>query len=109
MGNCELAIAATSDNAVNQSVHDEARKRGIQINVVDQPELCSFIFPSIVDRSPVVIAVSTGGASPVLARLLRARLETFIPAAYGHLAELVAGFRSEVKKRLPDSTSSPQP
>jgi len=100
---CELVIAATNDPDVNKSVYEEARKRNIQVNVVDHPEMCSFIFPSIVDRSPVVVAVSTGGASPVLARILRARLETFIPAGYGKLANLVAGFRNEVKKRLPKS------
>lgn len=101
---CELVIAATDDIAVNQAVHDEASRRKIPVNVVDHPELCSFVFPSIVDRSPVIVAVSTGGASPVLARLLRARLETFIPAGYGRLAKLVAGFRGEVKKRLPKTS-----
>jgi len=104
MDNCELVIAATNDNTVNQDVYHEAKRRNIQVNVVDHPELCSFIFPSIVDRSPVVVAVSTGGTSPVLARILRARLETYIPAKYGRLASMVAGFRNEIKKRLPDST-----
>jgi len=100
---CELVIAATNDPVINKSVYEEATRRNIQINVVDHPELCSFIFPSIIDRSPVVVAVSTSGASPVLARLLRARLETYIPASYGRLADMMAGFRNEVKKRLPKS------
>ena len=78
---CKLVIAATADSAVNMAVFMAASKRHLPVNVVDQPELCSFIFPSIVDRSPLVIAVSSGGASPVHARLLRARLETFIPSA----------------------------
>jgi len=73
------------------------------VNVVDQPHLCSFIMPSIVDRSPIQIAISTGGASPVLARLLRTRLESYIPAAYGKLAELVSGFRTQVIDKFPDS------
>ncbi len=92
-----LVFAATDDPAVNRQVSEAARSRGIPVNVVDQPELCSFIMPSIIDRSPVVAAVSTGGASPVLARLIRARLEALIPAGYGRLARLVAEFRDQVK------------
>jgi len=95
-----LVFAATNDKAVNTQVSSVAQVSNIPVNVVDQPDLCSFIMPSIVDRSPVQIAVSTGGASPVLARLLRARLESLIPAAYGQLAAFVAGFRTQVKQRL---------
>ena len=95
-----VVVAATSDAAVNRQVSELARQRHIPVNVVDQPALCSFIFPSIIDRSPVVVAISTGGASPVLARLLRARLETLIPAGYGRLAELLADFRERVRKRF---------
>ena len=69
-----LAIAATDDRSVNQRVARLAGERGIPVNVVDQPRACSFIMPSIIDRSPVVIAVSTSSASPVLARLLRVPL-----------------------------------
>ncbi len=92
-----LAIAATDDEAVNRQVAETARAAGIPVNVADQPELCSFIMPSIIDRSPVIAAVSTGGASPVLARLIRARLESLIPAGYGRLAEIAARFRDQVK------------
>jgi uroporphyrin-III C-methyltransferase/precorrin-2 dehydrogenase/sirohydrochlorin ferrochelatase len=95
-----LVIAATDDAAVNQRVSIATQKRGVPVNVVDQPKLCTFIMPSIVDRSPVLIAVSSSGASPVLARLLRARLETFVPAAYGRLAALVEKFRTQVKVRF---------
>jgi uroporphyrin-III C-methyltransferase/precorrin-2 dehydrogenase/sirohydrochlorin ferrochelatase len=98
---CRLVIAATNNKVVNQQVSALAHAQGIQVNVVDQPELCSFIMPSIINRDPVQIAVSTGGASPVLARLLRARLETLIPATYGRLAGFVASFRDQVKQRLP--------
>lgn len=97
---CRLAMAATNDKAVNEQVSVLAQQQGIPVNVADQPQLCSFIMPSIIDRSPVQIAVSTGGASPVLARLLRARLETLIPAAYGQLADFVARFREKVKQQL---------
>ncbi|MEE9422832.1 MAG: siroheme synthase CysG [Gammaproteobacteria bacterium] len=94
-----LIIAGTNDHAVNQRVSALAHERNIPVNVVDQPELCSFIMPSVIDRSPVQVAVSTGGASPVLARLLRARLESYVPAAYGRLAKLVESFRDQVKAR----------
>jgi uroporphyrin-III C-methyltransferase/precorrin-2 dehydrogenase/sirohydrochlorin ferrochelatase len=99
--NCVLVVAATADADVNRRVSELARQRNIPVNVVDRPDLCTFIFPSIIERGPVTIAVSTGGAAPVLARLLRARLETLIPTGYGRLAELAAGFRAAVKVRFP--------
>ncbi len=95
-----VVIAATDDAAVNAEVSQQAQARGIPVNVVDNPALCSFIVPSILDRSPVMIAVSTGGASPVLARQLKTRLETLIPSAYGRLAAMVEEYREAVKKRF---------
>lgn len=95
-----LIIAATNDDAVNRAVAAAARARQIPVNVVDQPALCSFIMPSIIERAPLVVAVSSGGASPVLARLLRARLESLIPAGYGRLAAIAAAFRDRVKARF---------
>ena len=104
LAGCTLVIAATDDAQVNRQVSDAAKARGIPVNVVDQPSLCTFIMPSIIDRSPVIVAVSTGGASPVLARLIRARLETLIPAGYGRLARLVSAFRDKVKQRFTQSS-----
>lgn len=96
-----LVIAATDDAAVNRRVAELARARGMPVNVADRPSDGNFIVPSVVDREPVIVAVSSGGASPVLARLLRARLESLIPAAYGNLARLIEKFRERVKARLP--------
>lgn len=103
LDDCAVAIAATDDEDVNRLVATAARGQRIPVNVVDRPDLCSFIMPSIIDRSPILVAVSSGGTSPVLARLLRARLETLIPASYGRLATLVAGFRKQVKQRFAHS------
>lgn len=97
-----LVIAATDDNAVNAQVSADAQQRHLPVNVVDAPALCSVILPSIVDRSPVMIAVSSGGQSPVLARQLRAKLESLIPSAYGRLAALVGKFRARAAQRFPD-------
>ena len=98
--NISLVIAATSDRAINRQVSELAQQRQIPVNVVDDPELCSFIMPSIVDRSPLLIAISSGGQSPVLARLLRAQLETMIPVAYARLASIAGNFRQRVKQHF---------
>jgi len=96
-----LIIAATADEGLNERISDAAHEHRIPVNVVDNPTLCSFIMPSIVDRSPVIIAVSTGGSAPVLARLLRSTLETVVPASYGRLAELMRDFRERVRAKIP--------
>ncbi|WP_028693683.1 siroheme synthase CysG [Pseudomonas cremoricolorata] len=99
---CRLVIAATDDPQLNAQVSSEAQALSVPVNVVDAPALCTVIFPAIVDRSPLVVAVSSGGDAPVLARLIRAKLEAWIPAAYGELAGLAARFRHQVKALYPD-------
>jgi len=95
-----LVVAATDCEDINAQVSKDAQAINIHVNVVDSPAISTFIFPAIIDRSPIVIGVSSGGASPVLARLIRAKLESTIPAAYGRLAALVGGFRDRVKQKF---------
>ena len=95
-----LIITATNDEKTNQLVAKLADKKNIPVNVVDNPGLCSFIFPAIIDRSPMIAAVSSGGTAPVLTRLLRAKIEAAIPPAYGRLAELSEKFRDTVKQHI---------
>ena len=96
----KLVIAATDDSLVNRQIHSDCVARNIPVNVVDCPELCTFMLPAMVERGPVTIAVSSAGQAPVLSRLLRARLETLIPASYGLLAELAGRLRAQVKARF---------
>jgi uroporphyrin-III C-methyltransferase/precorrin-2 dehydrogenase/sirohydrochlorin ferrochelatase len=95
-----LAVAATDDDRLNERVHFDASEQNVPVNVVDTPALCTFVFPAIVDRSPIVIGISSAGRSPVLARLLRAKLESWIPTGYGRLGQLVGRFRDRVKARF---------
>jgi uroporphyrin-III C-methyltransferase/precorrin-2 dehydrogenase/sirohydrochlorin ferrochelatase len=100
LDDCYLVVCATNNATLNQQVATWANQRKILINVVDNPALCSFIFPAIVDRSPIIAAISSGGASPVLARLLRAKIETTIAPAYGKLAQLAEKYRHQVKQHF---------
>ncbi len=97
---CALVVAATDDEPLHERIHYDAVQRQLPVNVVDSPALCSFVFPAIVDRSPIIIGISSGGASPVLARMLRARLETLIPHGYSQLGALAGRFRDQVKARF---------
>lgn len=96
-----LALAATDDEAVNRAVSEAAQARGVPVNVVDNPPLCTFIFPAIVDRDPLIISISSGGASPVAARWVRSRIETLIPARWGRLAALMGSRRKRLAEKLP--------
>ena len=98
----QLVIAATNDRQLNTEIAEQAKTKGILVNVVDNPEAGNFILPSIIDRSPIVIAVSTSGVAPVLTKLLSTRIETIVPFSYGKLAALIGQFRSLVKEKIPD-------
>jgi len=98
----ELVIAATADHSVNAAVSADARARRLPVNAVDAPELCTFTFPAIVERGPMAIGISSGGAAPVLARRIRAQLETLLSPGIGALAELAARLRERVKAALPE-------
>lgn len=92
-----LVIAATDDSALNRRVFDAANARHRLVNVVDNQPLCSFIFPSIVDRSPLLVAISSGGNAPVLARLLREKIEALLPGNLGRMAEVAGRWRERIK------------
>ncbi|MEW5892991.1 MAG: siroheme synthase CysG [Pseudomonadota bacterium] len=104
----ELVYAATENEALNRQVYKAARARHLPVNVVDTPELCSFIMPSIIDRTPILAAIASGGEAPVLSRMLRARLETLIPSSYGRLAHLAGRFRDKVRARFPNANERRQ-
>lgn len=95
-----MVIAATDDEAVNEQVSLDAKARNIPVNVVDAPALCTFTMGSIIDRSPVVIAISSEGNAPVLARYIRSKIETMLPAAYGRIADIAGEFRDKVKAKF---------
>ncbi len=103
LDDCALAIGAEAPDADIQAMVNAANQRGIPVNVVDRPALCSFITPAVVDRSPITVAVSSGGAAPVLARLIRARIEALVPPAWGRLAAIADEFKAEIRRRLPDT------
>jgi len=95
-----LVIAASNDVSVNRQVSLDAQARGMLVNVVDNPQLCNFIVPAIVDRSPIIIAISSGGTAPVLARMLRERFEILLDHSVGRLALLAERARVAVRARF---------
>lgn len=108
---CAIAVGAAEGEeraaghplqAALRAMSAAAQARGIPCNVVDQPELSSFITPAVVARPPLSIAISSGGASPVLARLLRARIETLVPPGFGRLAALAGRMQPLTRERMPD-------
>lgn len=97
-----LVFVAGASLALGERVAREARARNVPVNVMDEPLLCSFFMPAIVERGPVTVAVGTGGSAPLLARLLRQWLDAVLPARVGALASLAGRYRAQVKRRLPD-------
>ncbi len=100
LDNVFLVIAATDNHPLNAQIFQAANQRHVLANVVDDRQRCSFIFPSIVDRSPLIVAVSSGGQAPVLARLVREKLEALLPTSLGLMAQVAGGWREKVKQRF---------
>lgn len=100
-----LVIAATDNNELNLQVHTDALAQKIFVNVVDDPVHCHFITPAIIDRSPIIVAISSGGEAPVLARLWKEKFESLMPQWTGKLASLAGSYRHKVKATITDFTS----
>lgn len=103
--NKQLVVAAFNDNDRNEEIAETARARNIPVNVLNRSDLSTYVFPSIIDRSPIIAAVSSGGELPVLSRLLRSRIESSIPHAYGRLATVAGKLRHKVKASIPNLTA----
>lgn len=101
---CMIVFGCSNDDSVNQQLCEYAAAAGIMVNVADSTENCDFTMPAVVDRTPLLIAISTGGSSPLLTRMLKAHFETTIPAAYGRLAEFAGSYRDKIKAMVPDLT-----
>jgi len=95
-----VAYGASEDEARDKVLYDAAKAAGVLSNVADVSEYCDFITPSVVDRSPLVVAISSGGTAPVIARILRARIEALLPPAYGHMAQFMGRFRADVLRKI---------
>ncbi len=95
-----LVIAATSDRAVNEHVHRDAEARAMLCNVADVPDLCNFILPAVHREGPIAVAVSTGGASPALAKRLRSQIAELVTPEHAELAEELRALRPEVQRRF---------
>lgn len=101
-----LVIAATNAKQVNAQIVEETKTNNILCNIVDRPDLCSFIAPSVIRRGPLQIAISTGGNSPALSKAIRQKIETEIGEEYGKLAELLGNLRDEIKEEFSDNEAA---
>jgi len=104
LAGCKVVFGCSRDKAINRKLCDLAEAAGILVNITDDPGSCDFIMPAIVDRSPLLVAIASSGTSPLLTRMLRARFETDIPAAYGRLAEFAGSYRDRIKNSIPNGT-----
>ena len=104
LAGCKVVFGCSRDEAINRKLCNLAEAAGILVNITDDPESCDFIMPAIVDRSPLLVAIASSGTSPLLTRMLRARFETDIPAAYGRLAEFAGSYRDRIKISIPNGT-----
>jgi len=96
-----LVFAATDDSQLNRQIFKDGESRGVAVNVVDDQAYCRFISPATIDRSPVQVAISTAGTSPVLARRIRAWIEAVLPLGIGKVASAAGSVRPQVKRALP--------
>ena len=96
LAGCRIVYGASEDPARDKPLFDWARAAGIWANVADEPDMCDFITPSVVDRSPIVVAISTSGVAPVIGRIFKARIEASLPVAYGKLTTFVGQFRDRI-------------
>ena len=101
-----FVIAATNIATVNQQVASAANAANVLVNVVDTPSLCDVIFPAIIDRSPLLMSVSSSGKAPILARSIRSQIESTVPANIGLLADFIADRRQQTRLALNDDESS---
>lgn len=99
---CAVVYGASEDDARDEPLHAWAQAEKVLCNIADRPDFCDFITPSIVDRAPITVAISTGGAAPIIARILRARIEATLPPGFGRLAQFVAAFRQRILDAVPD-------
>jgi uroporphyrin-III C-methyltransferase / precorrin-2 dehydrogenase / sirohydrochlorin ferrochelatase len=100
LDNHQLVIAATNIKAINISISNAANQRGMLVNVVDDPELCNYITPAIIDRDPMLIALSSSGNAPILLQMLKSNIEQMLPAGYGKLAHFCGHYRIEVQAKI---------
>jgi len=100
--NVSLIFAATDNKKMNNKIRDDARRRNIPVNVVDNPDLCDFIVPSIIKKGPLVIAISTSGVLPLLSKKLRKEIDSIVTKDYIQYADIVGKFRKYIINSIED-------